>query len=268
MLFDKSTVMNGTLGTWWNELMVDNGVTLGTIKDYDTDNGYVFFVTSSGYMNDLKIMCKRTPTDASVQALITVTPWTSPPGAPQQGSSNLLATIDHRIKNGVIRNGRLYACHGVGSGGVTKVRWYEIDLQGWPDSANDPVLLQEGELELGTGVYSWFPDIHVSEAGNVTVSYNRSAANEFPSTEASWRTVGDPVGTMPNVQRLITSNVPYTADRYGDLQRDGRGSVRARLLLEPRRVQRGAVGDVDRQVDRRHRSRSPRGLHREPDLGR
>ena len=216
MIFDKAAAMSGAL-TAWNQQMDASLQSLGSVKNYDTTNGYMYFVGgtfNSG--NQIRIQCKRTPTASPDSHWVSVTYFDDPNDARQQGSSNRLDAIDCRIKNGVVRDGKLYAAHGIGSGSETVVRWYEIDLRGWPASGNSPLLLQEGELSLGSGIYSWFPDVHADSLGNVTVGYNRSASIELPSTEASWRLASDPPGTMPNLQSLVTSSVPYTGSRYGD----------------------------------------------------
>ena len=217
MIFDKAGAMSGTLGTWWNQQMDSNLQSLGNTKNYDSGNAFMYFVSAGfGSGNSLRIQCKRTPTLAYDTFSLPVTFFDYPTDAPQQGSSNRLATIDDRIKNGVVRNGKLYCAHGIGAGGVTKVRWYEIDLRGWPTSGNNPLLLQEGELNLGAGIYSWFPDICADATGNITVSYNRSASSEPASIEASFQLVGDPAGTMQAPISLISSSAPYTGGRYGD----------------------------------------------------
>ncbi|MEW6071685.1 MAG: PKD domain-containing protein [Planctomycetota bacterium] len=215
VVFEKASVANGVLGTWWNEQMHSGLQSLGNTKNYDSGNAFQYFVAAWG-SNMLRIQCKQTPAAAPDSAYVGVTGWTPPPGAPQQGTSNLLSTIDARIKSGVVRNGRLYCAHGAGHYGTTKVKWYEIDLQGWPASGNQPVLVQEGRLDLGPGVFSWFPDVHVDAAGDITIAYNRSAAAELPSIEAVFRRAGDCPSTMRPPKRLKSSPTNYTGSRYGD----------------------------------------------------
>ena len=216
VVFDKAAVTTGSLGTWWNEQMAGWLQSLSSCKNYDTANAFQYFV-SGGTSKSLRIQCKQSPAAPVDTTTVAVAGWGPPPGAPQQGSSNLLSTIDTRTKNAVVRNGRLYVAHGVGyRGETTTVKWYEIDLAGWPASGNQPVVLQDARLDLGSGVFSWFPDIHADAAGNITVAYNRSAANELPSIEACFRRVGDAPGTMRPPKRIKTSSTPYTANRYGD----------------------------------------------------
>ena len=216
MIFNKANVANGTLGTWWNQPMDPNLQSLGNTKNYDSDHSRQYFVSAGfGGGSQLRIQCKRTPTAAPDSFSLNVPGFGSPSGAPQQGSSALLSTIDARIKHGVVRNGRLYTAHGIGTGGVTKVRWYEIDLGNWPISGS-PSVIQQGDLDLGAGVYSWFPDICPDANGNVTISYNRSASNEPGSIEAVYRLASDTPGTMRPPVRLQTNTVPYTQPRWGD----------------------------------------------------
>ena len=217
MIFDKAAAASGTL-TWFNRSMSGSLQSLGGVKNYDSANGYMYFVGgvwSAG--SQIRIQCKTDTSTANAASYwLPVSSFGNVTDAPQQGSSNLLSVVDCRIKNGVVRNGRLYAAHGIGNGGVTKVRWYEIDLRGWPTSGNNPVLLQEGNLNLGSGVYSWFPDIHVDALGSITIAYNRSASNELASVESVYQKVGDAAGSMRTPLNLITSSAPYTGSRYGD----------------------------------------------------
>ncbi len=216
MIFDKANVMNGTLGTWWNQQMSSSLQTLGNVKNYDAGNAYMYFVTSFGSAgNYLRLQCKKTPTASPNSFNLPVSSYDYPAYAPQQGSSTQIWTIDTRIKHGVVRNGHLYCAHGIGSGGITRVRWYEIDLGNWPDSGS-PTLVQEGEIDLGSGVYTWFPDISPDAAGNITVSYNRSASNEPISIEAAYQLVGDAPGSMRAPIQLQVSTTPYNYDRWGD----------------------------------------------------
>ena len=214
VIFEKSSVLHGSIGTVHDRMLHSNLQSASSINNYDAgpEQYFITSYTTAGY---LRLQCLTSPSAAPVDAFVAVSGWSSPPDAPQQGTSNLLATIDHRIKNGVVRNGRLYACHGIGAGGVTKVRWYEIALNNWPTSGS-PTLLQQGTLNLGAGVYSWFPDIGVDSYGNITVCYVRSAANELPSIEAAYRLTSDAPNTMRTPIVLKSSGTFYDQSRYGD----------------------------------------------------
>ncbi|MEW6071966.1 MAG: PKD domain-containing protein [Planctomycetota bacterium] len=216
MIFDKATVMSGgalVLNTnWWNQQMDASLQSLGNTKNYDTANAFQYYVSAGFYAgSSIRIQCKQTPTTAPNSYSLAVTSFGDPIDAPQLGTSSRLDTIDVRIKNGVVRNGKLYCAHGIGTGGVTKVRWYEINLNNWPTSGT-PTLSRWGNLELGAGIYSWFPDIHPDSSGNVTIGYNRSAAAERASTEGIYE-IG---GVMQPPVRLVTSSAAYTGSRWGD----------------------------------------------------
>ena len=195
-------------------------ISLGSVNNYDASSPAQYFVTSYTVSNDvIEIKAIRNALGAHTlhSVLVPVTPYFQPSDAPQLGSSNPVSTIDWRIKNAVVRDGHLYASHGIDDGsGVTRVRWYEVDLQGWPTGGGLPQLVQEGTLDLGPGVYSWFPDVGVDPAGNVTLVFSRSAASELPSMHYVLHLAGDPPGSNRPSVALQTSTQPYGGGRWGD----------------------------------------------------
>jgi hypothetical protein len=96
-----------------------------------------------------------------------------------------------------------------------RVRWYEINLNGWPNGGN-PSLAQDGEIDLGSGIHTFFPSIHVDANDNVAVSFARSAANEYISMSRATRSVTDPVDTMRPAQVVRTSGAAHNSGRWGD----------------------------------------------------
>ncbi len=143
--------------------------------------------------------------------------FSSPPDAEQLGSSNRVATIDHRIKNGVVRNGVMWLCHSVaGNDGAAKSRWYKIDLRGWPTSGSTPVLLDQGDVDEGNNVDTWFGDINVDANGNMAIAFNRSSSAEYVGVYRSFRLAGDPAGTVRPGVEMQTSTSPEGGGRWGD----------------------------------------------------
>ena len=67
----------------------------------------------------------------------------------------------------------LYASHAVSVGGLGKPRWYEIDLNAWPNGTI-PLLNQSGTVDPGPGIEGFFPAIAVNDA-------RPAAAARFPS---------------------------------------------------------------------------------------
>lgn len=203
--------------------MANGQISLGAVKNLDTDAPAQYFATSySGSDQTIQLEAISDPlgTPARTTFQLPVPRYGQPSNAPQAGSSTRFWTIDWRIKNGVYRNGKLYLAHGVTPTGFnrTLVRWYEIDMNGWPASGQNPVLADTGNLDLGAGIYTWFPDIYVDSMGNAGLVYSRSSTSEFVSFGRAIRRVGDPAGQFKAATILKAATSPDPGGRWGDYQ--------------------------------------------------
>ena len=189
----------------------------GTTKNYDDD---VIYSASAWTLGSPKLKLYAVTGAVGSATLekvnLDVGAWSSPPGAEQLGTSNRASTIDTRIKNGVVRDGFMYLCHNVGFGGACKVRWYKIDLRGWPNSGVKPRLADSGYVDPGQGIHTWFGDINVAANGNMAIAYNRSSSNEYIGVYFSWRAASDAPGTLRGFTELKTSTSPESGSRWGD----------------------------------------------------
>lgn len=146
---------------------------------------------------------------------LTVPVYGRPEDPPQMGTSNRPETFDARFWSAAYRNGSLWATHHINSSRVL-ARWYEIAMNGWPDSGFIPVLLQSGEIDPGAGIRTFFSSITVDDHGNAAMSVARSSPNEFISMSTAYRFQSDPLGTFQPDVIQRTSNGPYTPGRWGD----------------------------------------------------
>ena len=217
-IIDRAAVESGASITSLPSVQMSSGLqSLGNTKRYDPGSTQYFISAGFGSGNSLKIQAITNPTTSPSLSTVNigVPSFGSPTDAPQQGTSARLDVIDNRIKHGVILNDILWCTHNVGNGGVTQVRWYEIDLNGWPSSGSNPVVVNQGDLNPGAGIYNWFGEIAVNQNGDVVIAYNRSASNEFPSIEYMTRPSGD--SDFSNPCLLQASAVNYTgSSRWGD----------------------------------------------------
>ena len=219
-IFDKSIVSNGLPMSSAPSVQMSPGFySLGNTKNYDAGSPQ-YFVTSfgpnSGSGLTLRAITDPVGTPVLHEFQINTTNYSQPPDANQQGSSSRLDTVDLRIKNGIVRNGHLYAVHTIGAGSDARVRWYDIDLRGWPTSGLNPRLVNEGEVDHGPGIDTFMADIGVDASGNILIAYNRSSNNEFASVRSAWRLATDPPGVLRNATTSVTSNSAYTGGRWGD----------------------------------------------------
>jgi len=194
-------------------------ISLGAVKTIDAGTTVQYFITAfSGASTRLLVKAIENPlgTPVLTEFQLPVPNFNWPPNADQFGSSNLVDTIDFRIKNGVFRNGRLWVAHTVGVNGTARVRWYEIDPRGWPASGSNPVLVQSGTLNLGPGEHTFDPDIKVDAAGDMALAFNRSSVNQYISVERAFRLAGDPSGTQRPPVLLKISQSSEEGFRWGD----------------------------------------------------
>ncbi|MCC7291248.1 MAG: hypothetical protein IT449_04195 [Phycisphaerales bacterium] len=154
-----------------------------------------------------------TPTTTTFQ--LTVPAYSDPGDPPQMGTSVRPNTFDSRFWSVEYRNGSLWATHHINSSPV-KARWYEIAMNDWPTSGQNPALVQSGDIDLGGTVHAFFTSIGVDENNNAALCFNRSASNEFISICRAYRLAGDALGTMGNLEIVKASGGGSTSGRFGD----------------------------------------------------
>ncbi len=153
------------------------------------------------------------PTFSTV--LLQVPVYGSPADPQQMGTGVRPETFDARFWSVEYVNGRLWATHHVNSP-IVRVRWYEIDMRGWPMSGQNPVLVQSGEIQPTDNTHTYFSSIAASSDGMAAVCYAQSSTNEFISMRTAFRLPGDPPGTMRLGDAQQENTGPYTQTRWGD----------------------------------------------------
>lgn len=138
-----------------------------------------------------------------------------PENPPQLGTSVRPTAFDARFWSVAYRNGSLWATHHINSDRVL-ARWYEVSMNGWPTSGNNPTLVQSGNVDLGATVRTYFSSITVADDGSAAVCYARSSPTEYISMGLVYRLPCDPLGTMRAPITLAESNAPYQTSRWGD----------------------------------------------------
>lgn len=129
-----------------------------------------------------------TPTD------IDVTSYSTSPDADQPGGAGTIQTNDARFLSASWRSNRLVAAHNIGlpAGSPTRAlaRWYEFNTSG------TPALTQQGAIDQGNGVSTFFPSIEIAANGDLGMTFMQSSASEFVSMYVTGKTSSDPAGTM------------------------------------------------------------------------
>ena len=125
---------------------------------------------------------------------IDVSDYGFPPSAQQPGG--FINTNDTTFLNADWRNGKLVAAHAVGdfSDSDAHAAWYLFDA---PDSGSaTPTLIQEGRLDPGDGISTYFPTMAITADGTIGMTYMQSSPSQYASMYVTGRSVSAPAGVM------------------------------------------------------------------------
>jgi hypothetical protein len=197
-IFDKTPMLTGDPVTF-TDFAPDESASLQVAQMFgEAPQCYFVARESSGSMRVFTI--NNPLTDPEIESV--VVNYMSNAFSPGSGAFNggsadqVIDTLDGRLMNAHVRNGKLYTAHGIdGPGALTIARWYQIDLNGWPSSGEDPTLAQQGEINDGSRYY-FFPAIYTDKNDNVGMVMAKSSIVDFASVQISGRTPSDPPGVM------------------------------------------------------------------------
>jgi hypothetical protein len=219
LLFQKSALVAG------DPAIIANAITL------TTPNGSAGVPATSDGAAALYFLAHReqsTSTEVQLRALtdplglpqvasftLPVPSYGPPEDPPQAGSSLRPETFDARFWSVAYRDGSLWATHHVDADRV-RVRWYEIDLHGWPGPGKPPELVQWGEVDPGSPVRTFFSAITADAAGRAFLTFGRSSPDEFISMATAYREPDDAPGTLRPIVVRRASVGPSQTNRWGD----------------------------------------------------
>ncbi len=141
---------------------------------------------------------------------VPVNSYASPVNAPQ-GGGGTFETNDARMLNAEFRDGRLLATHAAGIGGRTLARWYEFDT-----TAGSPTLTQQGNVDPGPGIHTYFPSIAINNSGDIGMTYMQSSSSEFVSMYVTGQAFGSVPGSLAESVLVKAGNENYGGFRGGD----------------------------------------------------
>lgn len=219
-VMEKAPLLNGGTINANSELIVGTGQqSMGIPVTYDVSAPAQYIIQSTEFSNNTKVILHAVRDPLNNYSRITfdlpVPAYTFPAQPPQKGTSSRPILFEPRFWSCVYRNGSLWAVHHVNNQ-RTRARWYEINMNGWPTSGQNPFLVQSGEIDPGSGIYTFFPSIHVDNVGNAAITFARSASDEFISMSRAVRAAGDPAGEFQPAVFVKESNGTTTSGRWGD----------------------------------------------------
>jgi hypothetical protein len=118
--------------------------------------------------------------------------------ATQGGSADLIDTNDTRIDSAVWRtvNGQQHlvltqTVADPADPNTAKARWYDFNTTGATDPAFAVPLNQNGEINPGAGVFTYFPSAAIDPAGDIGVTYMESSASELVTMYVTGKSLGE-----------------------------------------------------------------------------
>lgn len=173
---------------------------------YDNSTSKMFLVrASTGNSAGKGALTMRTvagPTDTptmsnpvGIQASIT---WATGAGTngnfnPQMGNTNLINAGDHRMRQVVVRDGKIWAAHTIylptSSPSRSSIQWWQLDTTG--------AILQRSLIDDPTGEMHYnYPSIAVNKKNDVIIGYSNFSKNQFASAGYAIRRANDPINTF------------------------------------------------------------------------
>ncbi len=219
-VFDKASLLVGNPPAVTNSLTLSTTTQSAGIPPVTDDSGLLYMIEhGEGWFGDTTVRLIALRNGLSLPTIVTtsltVPAYTYPENPPQAGTSTRPETFDARFWSVAYRNGSLWATHHVNSSRV-RARWYEVTMNGWPLSAQQPQLVQSGEIDPGGTVRTFFGSITVDDLGNAAMTFSRCSPSEYISMGTAYRLACDPLGTFRTDVIQQSSTSPDTSGRWGD----------------------------------------------------
>lgn len=232
-VWDKQDVYNNGTGVF-TKFEITNEATAVACPSihYDNSTNRMFLIrAASGNSGGKGTITMRTLTGTAanpvmsapvaIQANIT---WSSGAGTngnfnPQLGSTNLINAGDHRMRQVVVRDGRIWATHAIflptNNPNRSSVQYWELDTLG--------NIIQRGLIDDPTGARHYnYPSIAINNKNDVLIGYSSYSLDQYASAGYSLRRPSDPINTFRDEQTYKFGENTYFKDfgagrnRWGD----------------------------------------------------
>ncbi|GJM19893.1 MAG: hypothetical protein DHS20C14_21060 [Phycisphaeraceae bacterium] len=212
-VYDKAPLLTGAPAVY--ATLRDGGSASVQACQHFGANAEAFFV-SEGSGTTLRFHAISDPLTApTLNAVDVAVPGYSGAGSSPVLGGGSISVVGSRIMNCAWRNGNVVAGHSVWDGSKNVARWYEFDMGDWPDSGS-PTLDQSGEIDMGSGIYTYFPAVYPNADGSIGMVFGRSSTSERVSMYVTGRNTDDLPGEMGDPVLVRTGTRSGTDGRWGD----------------------------------------------------
>lgn len=218
--FDKPSLLAGNPPATQKQVLLSTSTQSAGIPPVSYDNPpalYMIEHKESASNTSVRLIALTDPlgTPTFTTFTLTVPTYGPPEDAPQKGTSVRPESFDARFWSAAYRKGHLWATHHVNSSRV-RARWYQVAMNGWPASGQNPALVQSGEIDPGGTFRTFFSSITVTPSGRAAMTFSHSSPTEFISMATAFRYADDPAGTFQPLVIRKTSTAGDSSGRWGD----------------------------------------------------
>jgi hypothetical protein len=213
-IFAKAPLLLGNPALWSD--LQDTGSGSVQVAEHHTANRNPLFVSlNSGTSIKIHAILQPQTNPSLTSTTVTVPSFSGPPGAPDL-SGGSIDCLDGRIINVEFRDDTILAGHGINNGnGKAVARWYEFDTHNWPQHGKTITLTQSGDVDMGGGVYTWYPALCKNANGEIGIVMAYSSANEYAGIAVAAHKAADAAGTVSMIER-VKEGAGGAGGRWGD----------------------------------------------------
>jgi Legume lectin domain/SdrD B-like domain/Bacterial pre-peptidase C-terminal domain/Bacterial Ig-like domain len=197
---DKTALLSGTLTDYQSVPPAEFRALTPAQMHGAAPGAPMWFISTDGYtfpantirVTELTNELSNSPTYTTFSLAVNTFDFTTPadqPGGPGSVETNDPTTTSVDFLNGLMVTA-LPATDASDGFTQTHVHWYEVDVSG-----GTPTLVQEGLINPGSGVATYFGAAAIDSAGNIGLSYMESSSTEYVSAYVAGHIAGTPLGT-------------------------------------------------------------------------
>jgi hypothetical protein len=221
-MVDKAPLLAGNAAPVGTNIVHTGAQSFGIPQHDDASAPRQYVIESTEFQVNTVVRLHAINDPAGAPTLTTFTldvpDYRYPGTPPQKGGGNPPFLFEPRFWSTQYANGSLWAVHHIRRTDAdnTVVRWYQITMNGWPVSGDDPALAQWGEIDAGPSTHTYFPSISANADADAAITFSRSSTTEYISVWRALRRADDPPGAFQEMVLVKESTAPHNSGRWGD----------------------------------------------------